>query len=38
MNKRYADVINPDRDVIEETRTPEEIIDGIRAKLTEEDQ
>lgn len=33
MSKRYIDVIKPDRNYVDETRTPEEIINGISAKL-----
>lgn len=33
MTKRWIDVVDPDRNVVDETRTPEEIINGIRDKL-----
>lgn len=33
MNKRFIDIIRPDRKVIDEERTPEEIINTIKGKL-----
>lgn len=33
MTKRWIDVVDPDRNVVDETRTPEEIINGIRDRL-----
>ena len=33
MSKRYIDVIRPERNFVEETRSPQEIIDTISGKL-----
>ena len=33
MTKRFIDVLRPDRNVVEETRTPDEIINMIKSKL-----
>lgn len=33
MNKRFIDILRPDRKVIDEERTPEEIINTIKGKL-----
>lgn len=33
LQKRYEDIINPDRNVIDEDRSSDEIIDTIKSKL-----
>lgn len=33
LSRRWIDIVEPDNAVIEETRTPEEIINAIKSKL-----